>query len=152
MWLGQGGRGGDGPAAIMKSRVGSIAHLELAYAIQNNLAYAAVRNRDGQFVLPTVDGTTSAISHSRAALQRDVRSPIVNAYGANSYPICGLTYVLLYRNERDKTKAKALFDFVQWSNGMGQGYAKTLYYAPLPLSLRQINERKLRALRTQLLR
>jgi phosphate transport system substrate-binding protein len=57
---------------------------------------------------------------------------IVNAKGANSYPIAGYSWVLLYKNQPDKTKGKALTNLMTWMVGAGQKYAKNLDYVPLP--------------------
>jgi hypothetical protein len=64
------------------------------------------RNRSGAFVNPSVGGVTAAASASARQLQRDVRYTIVNAPGAASYPISGFTYILVYKNQRDKAKGK----------------------------------------------
>jgi phosphate transport system substrate-binding protein len=145
--VGMGGRGSSGGiAAMIKSTPFSIGYAELAFAVQQNVPYASVRNRDGQFVSPTPNSVIYAMQNSLPALHRDLRAPIVNARGAKTYPISGLTYLLFYRRQADKTKAKSLLDMLRWMNNRGQDYAKPLYYAPLPLSLRRINEHKISTL------
>jgi phosphate transport system substrate-binding protein len=57
---------------------------------------------------------------------------IVNADGKGSYPISGFTWLLVYQDMKDAKKAKALKDFITWALDEGEGYAKDLYYAPLP--------------------
>ncbi len=144
---GLGGKGNDGVAGIVKQTGGSIGYVELAYATQNGLAYASVRNRAGAFVAPSVGGVVAAAQARSREVQRDVRSPIVNAPGARSYPISGYTYILLYKNQRDKAKGKTLLKFLNWAIGPGQRFAKPLGYAPLPRSVVLINQSKLRTIR-----
>jgi phosphate transport system substrate-binding protein len=145
--VGLGGRGNDGVAALVKQTPGSIGYVELAFAIQQNLPYAAMRNRAGQYVLPSVDAVTAAAAASAAAIQRDIRTPIVNAAGARSYPISGFTYLMVYRNQADKAKARTMVNMLNWMMSRGQSYAKPLYYAPLPLSVRRANAIKIRSIR-----
>jgi phosphate transport system substrate-binding protein len=145
--VGQGGRGNDGVAAIVKSSPGSIGYVEVAYAKQNNLPYASIRNRSGQFVQPTAAGVTAAAAAYARQLQRDVRFTIVNAPGARAYPISGFTYILAYKNQRDKTKGRALTSFLRWAMTNGQGYARSLDYAPLPRSIVTLNTSKINSIR-----
>ena len=145
--VGQGGKGSDGVSALVKQQAGSIGYVELAYAIQNNLPYASLRNRAGAFVAPSVGGVTAAAAASARSLQRDVRTPIVNAAGAASYPISGFSFILVYKNQADKTKGRAVTQFLNWGLTKGQSYSKALYYAPLPQSVKRINAVKLRTIR-----
>jgi phosphate transport system substrate-binding protein len=84
---------------------------------RTDLPFAAIRNRSGAFVNPSVAGVTAAASASARQLQRDVRYTIVNAPGAASYPISGFTYILVYKNQRDKAKGKATLNFLRWAMG-----------------------------------
>lgn len=145
--VGLGGKGSDGVASNVQQTPGSIGYVEVNYAIQNRLAYAAMRNRAGKFVMPTVASVTAAASASSAAVQRDVRTPIVNAPGAASYPISGFTFLILYKNQTNKAKGAQLKNFLNWAMGPGQGYARALYYSPLPQSVKRVNMMKLRTIR-----
>lgn len=144
---GIGGKGNDGVAAVVKQTPGSIGYVELAYAKQNRLTYASIRNRSGAYVLPSVGGVTAAAGASARAIARDVRSSIVNASGINSYPISGFTYILVYTNQRDKNKGRETVKFLNWAIHAGQRYAAALDYAPLPRSVVRVNEVKLRTIK-----
>lgn len=143
---GLGGRGNDGVAGIVKQTPGSVGYVELAYAVQNRLAYATLRNRSGKFVAPSVAGVTAAAVGAAKAMQRDVRVSIVNAPGANAYPISGFTYILMYRNG-NAAKTAQLKTFLAWAMGPGQRYATPLLYAPLPRSVISMNQKTLRGIR-----
>src|SRR5665811_124285 len=57
--VGLGAKGNEGVAGQVKQTPGSVGYVELAYAKQNNLAYAAIRNVGGQFVLASVPSVTA---------------------------------------------------------------------------------------------
>lgn len=142
--IGQGGKGNDGVAAIVKGQSGGIGYVELAYAARNGLAYGAVQNRSGAFVLPSVVGVQAAAASASKAISRDVRASIVNQPGARAYPISGFSYILVYERNRDAGKTRALKNFLAWANTRGQTYATSLLYAPLPRSVQALNAQKLR--------
>ncbi len=141
--VGLGGKGNDGVADLVKQTPGSIGYVELAYALQNRIKYAAIRNRSGKFVLPSVAGAVAAANGAAGATARDARSPIVNQ-GGNAYPIAGYTFIMFYANAKSTPKGRALVKFLNWSMGPGQKMAAPLYYAPLPSAVIASNKAKLR--------
>jgi phosphate transport system substrate-binding protein len=143
---GVGGKGNDGVAGVVRQTPGSIGYVELAYAKQNQLAYAAIRNKAGQYVEPTMAAVTAAMDGVAAQLVKDVRTPIVNSAAPTAYPICGLTYLLVYQDTKDPVRARSLASFIAWAMKDGQAYAEPLDYAPLPASLVKVNETTLKSL------
>ncbi|MBI1797264.1 MAG: phosphate ABC transporter substrate-binding protein PstS [Candidatus Eisenbacteria bacterium] len=143
---GVGGKGNEGVAGVVRQTPGAIGYVELAYARQNRLPVARVKNRAGNFVEPTLASTTAAVEASAKALARDVRAPIANAASPEAYPICGLTFLLVERQPRDAAKGKALADFIAWAMKDGQGMADDLNYARLPAAVVAVNEATLASL------
>jgi phosphate transport system substrate-binding protein len=137
---GIGGKGNEGVTGLVRQQPGSIGYVELAYAKQNKLAYALIQNRSGNFVEPTMASVTEAIDGASDRLTKDVRTPIVNSPKGGAYPIAGLTYLLVYRDQKDPAKGKALADFIDWAMHDGQGMAEGLDYARLPDALIKVNE------------
>jgi phosphate transport system substrate-binding protein len=137
--VGLGGKGNEGVAGQVKQTPGAIGYVELAYAHQNKLPVAHVRNAASAFVEPTTESITAAAAGALAGLgpTSDYRVSIVNAAGASSYPISSFTWLLVYQNQPDATKGRKLVDFLKWMYGDGQNYAAELDYAPLPAELRQ---------------
>jgi phosphate transport system substrate-binding protein len=135
--VGLGGKGNEGVAGQVKQLPGSIGYVELAYAKQNKLAYADIRNVQGQYVTPTIGAVTAAAAGAAAKLpaNTDYRVSIVNAAGKGAYPISSFTWLLVYRNQTDAAKAKKLTDFVKWALTEGEKSAATLDYAPLPAAM-----------------
>jgi phosphate transport system substrate-binding protein len=144
--VGIGGKGNDGVAAVVQQTPGAIGYAELAYAIENKISYAALRNKAGQFVEPNVASTTAAAEGALAAMQKDVRTPIVNEPGAKAYPIAGFTYILAYTKQQDAAKGKLLTEFLTWSMTDGQAMAEPLLYAPLPASLVTLNQKTIQSI------
>jgi len=130
--IGLGGKGNEGVSGLVKQTPGSIGYVELAYAVKNNLPYAWLKNKAGQFVEPKLESVTAAAADAAKGMPDDLRVSITNADGKDSYPISGFTWLLVYKNMKDKAKGKALVEFLKWAMGDGQAYAKDLLYAPLP--------------------
>ena len=133
---GIGAKGNEGVAGQIRSLPGAIGYLELAFAVQNRIPYAAIQNRSGNFILPSPRSVTQALESSRLD-SGDFRVSIANADGPNAYPIAGLTWLLLYETPSDPRKARKLLSFVRWCLTDGQALASSLDYAPLPSSLRE---------------
>jgi ABC-type phosphate transport system substrate-binding protein len=79
-------------------------------------------------------------------LAKDVRFPIANSAAPDAYPICGLTFLLVYQDQKDPGKAHALAGFIEWAMHDGQAVAPSLDYAPLPDAVVNVNEASLRRL------
>jgi len=131
--VGLGGKGNEGVAGQIKNTPGALGYVELAYAIKNHLSVALVRNQAGRFVEPTIESTTAAgVARSMPA---DFRVSLTNAPGANAYPIASFTWLLVYKEQADEAKGKAVVTFLHWATTEGQKYAADLLYAPLPLEV-----------------
>ena len=135
--VGLGGKGNDGVAGQVKQTPGGVGYVELAYAKQNNLAFATIQNAAGKFVEPSVAGATAAAAGVAAKLPptTDYRLSIVNAAGADAYPISSFTWILVYQHQSDAVKAKKVVDFLHWALTDGESEAPALYYAPIPASM-----------------
>lgn len=133
--VGVGGKGNEGVAGLISQIPGTVGYVELAYAIKNKLAYATMKNKSGKFVEPTLASTTAAANGALKHMPADFRVMITNAPGAEAYPICGFTWLLIHRSYADGEKGKAIVDFLKWYLSEGEGMASDLYYAPLPESL-----------------
>jgi phosphate transport system substrate-binding protein len=143
---GVGGKGNEGVAGLVRQTPGGIGYVELAYAKQNQLPVALLRNKAGQFVEPTLASTTAAVAASAEALAKDVRTPIANSASPEAYPIAGLTFLLVYQDQKDPARAHALANFIDWAIHDGQAMAESLDYARLPEAVVKVNESNLKKL------
>jgi len=134
---GLGARGNEGVSGQVKQTPGTIAYVELVYAKQNNLPVASVRNAAGKFADPSIASVTAAAAGAAEKLppNTDYRISIVNAPGADAYPISSFTWLLVYQNQTNPEKGKKLTDFLKWSLHEGEQSAAALDYAPLPSTL-----------------
>ncbi len=144
--VGQGGKGNEGVSGQVKQQPHTIGYVELAYAAPNSLPVALIKNKAGNFVAPSLDAVTAAAAESVAQTPADLRVSITDAAGAQAYPIASYTYVLIYQQQQDAAKGKALVDFLWWGIHDGEVFAKDLQYAPLPPQIAQQAEAKLKAI------
>ncbi len=133
--VGLGGKGNEGVAGQVKQTPGSIGYVELAYAKQNKLPYANVRNAAGRYVAPSIASVTAAAASMKLPKNTDYRVSIVNAPGQQSYPISSMTWLLVYQNQPDKVKGAKLVNFLRWAYTNGEKSAASLDYAPLPATM-----------------
>jgi phosphate transport system substrate-binding protein len=141
--VGLGGKGNEGVAGQVKQTPGSIGYVELAYAKQNKLPYADVKNAAGRYVTPTIASVTAAAEGMKLPKNTDYRVSIVNAPGKDSYPISSMTWILVYQNQLDRVKGQKLVDFLRWAYTSGEKSAESLDYAPLPRAMRAQLEKRL---------
>ena len=125
-----GAKGTEGVAGQIQNTPGAIGYIELAYALENDIAYASLQNRAGTFVEPTLDSVRAAAAQKPGVSPSDFS--IVDQQGAQSYPICGYSWVMLWRNQGDPTRGKQLTDLFGWLVTSGQPYAVKLKYVALP--------------------
>jgi phosphate transport system substrate-binding protein len=129
-----GAKGNEGLARQIQGAPGAIGYIELAYALDNKISYAALGNRAGQFVLPSVESVRAAAAQKPNVSPNDFS--IVDMPGPNSYPICGYSWVMLWRTQADASKGKQLVDLFRWLVTDGQEYAIRVRYVSLPTNVR----------------
>jgi phosphate transport system substrate-binding protein len=153
--VGIGAPGNEGVANAIKGTPNTIGYIELSYALTTNTPLAFIENREGNFVEASLNSTKAAVQSYVASLPKgdgvwtDVS--LVNAPGADSYPIASFSYLLLYKElstnpNLDQAKAKALVDFISWAITDGQKQAESLDYVPLPDGVVKLNQDTLKSL------
>lgn len=130
---GLGVEGNAGVAGMVKKIPGSIGYVSLNYAVKNSLPAAALQNASGRFIKPTVESVSAAAS---AVLPPDGRLILTNNSAPDAYPVCGFTYMVVFRELAYKGQsleyARTMAKFLWWCVHDGQRYAEPLHYAPLP--------------------
>lgn len=136
-----GGKGSSGVEAVISQQPYSIGYVELTYAVQNKTAAAGVKNGDGSgFVTPTVSSVQAATDKVQASsipAGNNIVFTMLNEPGAGSYPIAGPTYLLVYQQQADGSKGKALVGFMNWGLTTGQEVEASLDYVKLPAAIQQ---------------
>lgn len=127
---GIGAKGNEGVTAMVGQTDGAIGYVELAYAINNKLNMAMIKNAKGEFVSPTVKSITAA-GNSVKAVKDDMRISIINSSEKGAYPISAFTYILLPEDPKSPA-VKETKEFLRWALKDGQKFAEELHYSPLP--------------------
>src|SRR5437773_3118840 len=158
--VGIGASGNAGVAGKILTTPDSIGYVELAYTVQNSMKVGKIRNPTGNFISPSLASTAAAAASAPTFPSPDGdwnNVTILNAAGANSYPIASFTYLLVYKElnaigtSMTQAKAQALVDFLWWAvhDALGcdpprcpggQQYAAGLVYPALPPSVVTIDE------------
>ena len=141
-----GAKGNEQVAANVQRAPNSIGYVELIYAMANKIKFAPVQNKAGQFITASIEATSAAAGDLTNAPD-DLRMSITNSDAKDAYPIAGLTYILVYDQQKDEAKGKALVDFLWWVTHDAQAVHPTLYYAPLPAGLVKKVEAKLQSIK-----
>ncbi|MFL5430714.1 MAG: phosphate ABC transporter substrate-binding protein PstS [Myxococcales bacterium] len=144
---GLGGKGNEGVTGLVKQNEGGIGYVELAYANQNKLPVAEMKNHDGAWVKPTLEAVSAAAA--KAQIPDDYRISITDQPGKDAWPISTFTYLLVYKDMPDAAKGEALLQFLWWAAHDGQKLASALEYAPLPAPVVSKVESTLRKLTVQ---
>ena len=141
---GVGGQGNDGVAAVVKQTAGAVGYVELAYAVQNKMAVANMKNKSGAFVAPSLESTSAAAD--MAQIPADLNLSVSDSVNPAAYPIVTATYILAYDKMPDAAKAAALKAFLTWALNDGTSVAQQLGYAPLPSAVRDAAIAKVNAI------
>ncbi|HYO07341.1 MAG TPA: phosphate ABC transporter substrate-binding protein PstS [Tepidisphaeraceae bacterium] len=133
---GQGGKGNEGVTQVVQQTKGSIGYIELAYAVQNKIPFATMKNKDGKFVKASPESVSAAGEGALEQMSKGLAVNIWNQPGEKAYPISAFTYIIVYKDLgylKDAAKAKAMVGFLNWATTQqgGQQLAASLDYAPL---------------------
>jgi phosphate transport system substrate-binding protein len=130
--VGIGAKGNEGVANMAKQTDGAIGYVEYAYAKQNNLTYTKMVNKDGKVVEPSIDSFQAAASGADWANAPGYYLILTNQTGANSWPITGASFILIYKNPIDPPATLTALKFFDWAYKSGGDMAKSLAYVPIP--------------------
>jgi phosphate transport system substrate-binding protein len=129
---GIGGKGNEGVSAMASRTVGAIGYVEYAYAKQNKLTYALLRNKDGQFVSPDSAAFRAAAANADWSKSQDFYLLLTNQPGKESWPITGATFILLHKQQSKPEVAREVINFFDWAYLNGGKLADDLDYVPMP--------------------
>jgi phosphate transport system substrate-binding protein len=127
-----GGKGNEGVAANVTRIKGSVGYVEYAYAKKNNIPYMALQNKDGKFVRPDDKTFAAAAAGVDWFSVPGMGVSMVNAAGADAWPVSTASFILMYKNPEDKAQSAEVLKFFDWAFKNGQKMALELDYVPLP--------------------
>ena len=145
--VGLGGKGNEGVAGQIKNVKNSIGYVELAYAHENKLPYASLKNASGSFVEPSIKSTSAAAAGAAKSMPADFRVSLVNQPGKDTYPIVGFTWLLVYQQQKNAANGKKMVEFLNWELKKGQKMAADILYAPLPEKVVKMVEKTIKTIK-----
>jgi len=140
------GVGGKGSGEVVRQIAGapfSIGYVEIAYVQENHLSDVALQNKSGNYVRPSALSTRAAAVNGLKYLKHDFRLSLVNEPGKDAYPIVGLTWLLVYQQQKDAVKGKKLVEFLTWELTKAEKMTSTLFYTPLPKKLADLVQKEI---------
>jgi len=145
---GTGAKGNDGVAGCVKQTKGAVGYVEQAYALQNKFTTAAIKNKSGQYVEPSLQATSAAAQG--VTPPADLRFSTINSGNPQAYPISAVTFLLVWQDAckagQTANQAKLVKNWLNYGLGAGQQVAPQLQYAPLPDNIKTKAQAKVDAL------
>jgi len=132
---GVGGKGNEGVAAFVNKLKNSIGYVEYAYAKQNKMANVLLKNRDGNYVGPTMEAFQAAAAGADWAGSEGYYVVLTDQPGAATWPITGASFILMHKQQRKPENAKAVLKFLDWAYSNGNDAAVALDYVPMPATV-----------------
>lgn len=130
--VGQGGKGNEGVAALVKQVPNSIGYVEYAYAKQNAIPFAQLRNKSGKFVSPEAKTFQAAAAGADWKAAPGFGISLTNQAGEQAWPITAPTFILVHKSPEKPEQVAEALKFVDWAFSKGDAMAVELDYVPLP--------------------
>jgi phosphate transport system substrate-binding protein len=135
---GTGGKGNEGVASYVQRIKNSIGYVEYAYALQNKMTHAQMKNREGQFVNPSDDSFKAAAAGAEWEKAPGFYELLTNEPGKASWPITGATFILMHKVQAKPETAKAVLSFFDWAYSNGNEMAAAMDYVPMPEKVQKL--------------
>ena len=129
---GVGAKGNEGVSGNVGQTKNSIGYVEYAYAKQNKLTYAAMVNKAGKTVQPTVESFQAAASNADWAHAPGYYVILTDQPGEKSWPVTASTFILMHRNRSIRPPSAEAVKFFKWAFAKGGKMAEELDYIPMP--------------------
>jgi phosphate transport system substrate-binding protein len=130
-----GGKGNEGVAANVNRVKGALGYVEYAYVKKNNMNFMQLQNADGKFVSPDDKTFAAAAAGADWGSVPGMGISMVNAKGAESWPVSTASFILMYKQPADKAASAEAIKFFDWAFKNGKQMAADLDYVALPDSL-----------------
>ena len=130
--VGVGGKGNEGVAANVQRIKNAIGYVEWAFAKKNKLSHTQLKNKDGVFLQPDDDNFKAAAAGAEWTKTPGFAVVLTDQAGKASWPITGVSYILMHKNQADAAKGKEILKFFDWAYKNGGAAAAELDYVPMP--------------------
>ena len=139
---GVGGNKNAGVATAVQQTKGAIGYVEYAYAKQTGMATAQLKNKDGQWVKPSLDTFAAAAEKAAWDPANGFATILANSPGPTSWPIAAASFILVYKDQQDADQARTMLQFFDWTYKNGASIASSLDYVPVPVSVYTLVEKQ----------
>ncbi|HEX8611474.1 MAG TPA: phosphate ABC transporter substrate-binding protein PstS [Telluria sp.] len=136
--VGVGGKGNDGVASTVQRVKGAVGYVEWAFAKKNKIAHTQLKNKDGAFLQPDDENFKAAAASADWVKAPGFGVVLTDQPGKNSWPITGVSYILMHKSQADAAKGKEVIKFFDWAFKNGDAAAVELDYVPLPDSVTKL--------------
>ena len=133
--VGVGGKGNEGVAAQVQRIKGAFGYVEYAFAKRNKIAFAAVKNRDGNFILPDDSTFKAAAVNADWANAPGMYLLLTWQSGKDAWPATGASFILMHKQQADALTGRAILKFFDWSYKNGSQMATDLEYVHMPVDV-----------------
>jgi len=132
-----GAKGNAGVAGLIKQNPGTIGYVELVYAKENNLPFALVQNKKGEFIEASNASVSAAAEGiKKEAVESNFKISITDSTHKGAYPISSFTWMLVFE-KMPKDKGTEIVKFSTWALGEeAQKTVGSINYAPVPKEIR----------------
>lgn len=138
-----GGKGNAGVAASVQKIKGTIGYLDIADAMKNRMNYVALKNRAGNYIVPSQQAVADAAAGANFKV-KGMAPDLLDQSHNNAWPITSATYILAYEKGADAARQKGIVDFFTWSLNRGQGMAADLGFVALPPNVVEMVETEMK--------
>jgi phosphate transport system substrate-binding protein len=130
--------GNEGMVEKIQQNPYSIGYVGISYyadVAKAGLGAAAVKSYSGEFLLPTPETIKAAAAALTPRTPPDQRLTLVNAPGANAYPLVNYEYAIVSKNQPSPAVAEAMRKFLLWAIApceTNDKYIRDEHFIPLP--------------------
>ena len=135
---GVGGKGNEGVAANVQRIKGAIGYVEWAFAKKNKISHTQLKNKDGVFLQPDDEAFKAAAASAEWTKTPGFGIVLTDQAGKASWPITGVSYILMHKSQADAAKGKEALKFFDWAFKNGDAAATALDYVPMPDSVTKL--------------
>jgi phosphate transport system substrate-binding protein len=125
-------KGSSAVSSTVKHTAGAIGYIDYNYVVQDQLAYAKLRNREGRVVAPSALTFGSALSHSSWQTAARFDEMLTDKAGPSSWPITMGTFVIVPMVANDPASMIATLKFFTWAFMKGDGIVDGMDFVRLP--------------------
>ncbi|MCF6174915.1 MAG: phosphate ABC transporter substrate-binding protein PstS [Victivallaceae bacterium] len=133
--VGLGGQKNPGVSGNVKRIKGSIGYVEYTYAIEAKLSTTTIKNKAGKFIGPSIKAFQTAGANADWNNAPGYYMVLTDQPGDGSWPITGVTYILIYKQQQNAAKAKTMLKYFEWCYSQGATAATRMSYVPMPASI-----------------